>query len=403
MSSASSPLLEGLQQKLHELEAQHLIRQRRIVSTPHAPSMTVDGRTMLAFCSNDYLGLAGDPRIAQALAEGASRYGAGSGASHLISGHSQAHALLEQALADFMSPQLVQGRALYLSSGYMANLAVITALADKQSEIFSEALNHASLIDGARLSRAKISVYPHRDLEALEKLLASSTAHNKLVVTDSVFSMDGDIAPLPELLALCERHGAWLIVDDAHGFGVLGEQGRGALEHFALRSPQIVLIGTLSKAAGVAGAFVAAHETVIEWLVQRARPYIYSTASPPALAHALLASLQIIAGDEGRQRRQRLSARIAQWRQGLELSRWLRLDSSTAIQPVIISDNEETMAVGQALRERGFWVGSVRPPTVPKGTSRLRVTLSAAHSEAQLGELITTMAEVETLTARTES
>ncbi len=401
--SRDAALLDALRVRLDALSQQHLIRQRSQVQSSCGAELTVNGRALLAFCSNDYLGLAGDPRIAQALAEGASRYGAGSGASHLISGHSQAHALLEQALADFMSPQLVQGRALYLSSGYMANLAVITALADKQSEIFSEALNHASLIDGARLSRAKISVYPHRDLEALEKLLASGTAHNKLVVTDSVFSMDGDIAPLPELLALCERHGAWLIVDDAHGFGVLGEQGRGALEHFGLRSPQIVLIGTLSKAAGVAGAFVAAHETVIEWLVQRARPYIYSTASPPALAHALLASLQIIAGDEGRQRRQRLSARIAQWRQGLELSRWLRLDSSTAIQPVIISDNEETMAVGQALRERGFWVGSVRPPTVPKGTSRLRVTLSAAHSEAQLGELITTMAEVETLTARTES
>ncbi len=401
--SRDAALLDALRVRLDALSQQHLIRQRSQVQSSCGAELTVNGRALLAFCSNDYLGLAGDPRIAQALAEGASRYGAGSGASHLISGHSQAHALLEQALADFMSPQLVQGRALYLSSGYMANLAVITALADKQSEIFSEALNHASLIDGARLSRAKISVYPHRDLEALEKLLASGTAHNKLVVTDSVFSMDGDIAPLPELLALCERHGAWLIVDDAHGFGVLGEQGRGALEHFGLRSPQIVLIGTLSKAAGVAGAFVAAHETVIEWLVQRARPYIYSTASPPALAHALLASLQIIAGDEGRQRRQRLAARIAQWRQGLQLSRWQRLDSSTAIQPVIIGDNEETMAVGQALRERGFWVGSVRPPTVPKGTSRLRVTLSAAHSEAQLGELITTMAEVETLTARTES
>ena len=292
-----------------------------------------------------------------------------------------------------------------IAAAFLADpkLGVITALADTQSEIFSEALNHASLIDGARLSRAKISVYPHCDLEALEKLLASSTAHNKLVVTDSVFSMDGNIAPLPELLTLCERHGAWLIVDDAHGFGVLGEQGRGALEHFALRSPQIVLIGTLSKAAGVAGAFVAAHETVIEWLVQRARPYIYSTASPPALAHALLASLQIIAGDEGRQRRQRLAARIAQWRHGLGLSRWQRLDSSTAIQPVIIGDNEETMAAGRVLRERGFWVGSVRPPTVPKGTSRLRVTLSAAHSDAQLSELITSMAEVEALTARTGS
>lgn len=401
--SSKTPLPDALRARLDALSRQHLIRQRSQVQSPCGAKLTVDGRTLLAFCSNDYLGLAADPRIAQALAEGASRYGAGSGASHLISGHSQAHAELEQALADFMSPQLVQGRALYLSSGYMANLAVITALADKASEIFSEELNHASLIDGARLSRAKISVYPHRDLDALAKLLAASSADNKLVVTDSVFSMDGDIAPLPELLALCEQYRAWLIVDDAHGFGVLGEKGRGALEHFSLQSPQIVLIGTLSKAAGVAGAFVAAHETVIEWLVQRARPYIYSTASPPALAHALLASLQIIAGDEGRRRRQALAARIAQWRQGLSPSRWRRLDSSTPIQPVIIGDNQATMAVGQALRERGFWVGSVRPPTVPKDTSRLRVTLSAAHSETQLAGLIAAVADIESTLGRSGS
>ncbi len=401
--SSDNALLSALRARLDDLSQQHLIRRRVPVASPCGAQLVVDGRPLLAFCSNDYLGLAGDPRIAQALAEGASRYGAGSGASHLISGHSHAHALLEEALADFLSPHLVQGRALYLSSGYMANLAVITALADKQSEIFSEALNHASLIDGARLSRATISVYPHRDLDALAQRLAASTADTKLVVTDSVFSMDGDIAPLPDLLALCERQGAWLIVDDAHGFGVLGEQGRGALEQFALRSPQLVLIGTLSKAAGVAGAFVAAHETVIDWLVQRARPYVYSTASPPALAHALLASLTIIAGDEGRQRRRALAARIAQWRQGLRLSHWQPLDSSTAIQPVIIGENEATMAVGQALRERGLWVGSVRPPTVAKGSARLRVTLSAAHTEAQLSELIAAIADVEQLSGRTGS
>ncbi len=393
--SSDTALLDALRARLDVLSQQHLIRQRWQVASPCGPQLTVGGRQLAAFCSNDYLGLAGDQRIAQALAEGASRYGAGSGASHLISGHSRAHALLEEALADFMSPHIEQCRALYLSSGYMANLAVITALADKATEIFSEELNHASLIDGARLSRAKISVYPHRDLNSLEKLLSSSTAKSKLVITDSVFSMDGDIAPLPELLALCERYRAWLIVDDAHGFGVMGEHGRGALEHFVMRSPQIVLIGTLSKAAGVAGAFVAAHETVIEWLVQRARPYIYSTASPPALAHALLASLTIIASDEGRQRRQTLVARIAQWQQNVKLSRWQSLHSSTAIQPVIIGDNGETMAIGQALRDLGFWVGSVRPPTVPQGTSRLRVTLSAAHTEAQLDALMSAIADIE--------
>lgn len=390
-----SPLLAGLKQQLAGLDAQQLRRKRWAVESACASELSVDGQRLLAFCSNDYLGLAADARIAQALCDGAMRYGAGSGASHLISGHSVVHSQLESALADFLAPQLVQGRALYLSSGYMANLAVITALADKQSEIFSEALNHASLIDGARLSRAKISIYPHRDLQALATQLSSSTAARKLVVTDSVFSMDGDLAPLPELLALCEQHQAWLIVDDAHGFGVLGEQGRGALEYFSLRSPQLVYVGTLSKAAGVAGAFVAAHETVIEWLVQRARPYVYSTASPPALAHALLTSLAIIAGEEGRQRRQALAQRIAQWQSGLTLKRWQQLASNTAIQPVVIGENAATMSAGQALRARGFWVGSVRPPTVPAGTSRLRITLSAAHTESQVAQLIAALTAIE--------
>ena len=395
MSSASSPLLEGLQQKLHELDTQHLIRQRRIVSTPHAPSMTVDGRPMVAFCSNDYLGLAADPRVIEALQQGAAIYGAGSGASHLISGHSAAHAALEDKLAEFLSPFVPGGRALYFSTGYMANLALISALAGKDAEIFSEALNHASLIDGARLARAKLSVYPHRDLQALDDQLTQSRAKDKLVITDAVFSMDGDIAPLTELLALCERHGAWLLVDDAHGFGVLGDQGRGVLEHLALSSPQLIYMGTLGKAAGVAGAFVAAHETVIEWLVQRARGYIYTTASPPAVAHALLTSIDIIRSDEGRQRRTHLKHLIARLRERLMLKRWQLLPSETAIQPVIIADNAATIATGQALMAQGFWVGAIRPPTVPAGTARLRITLSAAHSETQVDQLATTLLSIE--------
>ncbi|MFM7482642.1 MAG: 8-amino-7-oxononanoate synthase, partial [Burkholderiaceae bacterium] len=306
MAFASSPLLDGLQHKLLELERQHLIRQRRIVSTPHAPSMTVDGRSLLAFCSNYYLGLAADPRVVEALQQGAAIYGAGSGASHLISGHSQAHAALEEKLAEFLSPFVPSARALYFSTGYMANLALISALADKDAEIFSEALNHASLIDGARLARAKLSVFPHRDLQTLDQQLSQSNAKDKLVITDSVFSMEGDIAPLRELLALCERHSAWLVINDAHGFGVLGKDGCGVLEHLALSSPQLIYMGTLGKAAGVAGAFVAAHETVIDWLIQRARAYIYTTASPPAVAHALLTSIDIIGSDEGRQRRAHL-------------------------------------------------------------------------------------------------
>ena len=395
MSSASSPLLEGLQQKLHELDAQHLIRQRRIVSTPHAPSMTVDGRTMLAFCSNDYLGLAADPRIIEALQQGAAIYGAGSGASHLISGHSAAHAALEDKLAQFLSPFVPSVRALYFSTGYMANLALISALAGKDAEIFSEALNHASLIDGARLARAKLSVYPHRDLQALDEQLTQSRAKDKLVITDAVFSMDGDIAPLRELLALCERHGAWLLVDDAHGFGVIGDDGRGVLEHLALSSPQLIYMGTLGKAAGVAGAFVAAHETVIEWLVQRARGYIYTTASPPAVAYALLTSIDIIGSEEGRQRRAHLKHLITRLRERLNLKRWQLLPSDTAIQPVIIADNAATIATGQALMAQGFWVGAIRPPTVPAGTARLRITLSAAHSTEQVDQLAAALLSIE--------
>jgi len=385
--TSDASMLAVLKNQLDSLKQQQLWRRRWNTETPSAPRMQVEGRELIAFCSNDYLGLAADPLLIEALREGTSMYGAGSGASHLISGHSRVHEKLENALADFFSPHIMSGRALYLSSGYMANLAVITALADAHSEVFSEALNHASLIDAARLSRAKITIYPHRDLTALGTMLAASTAERKLIVTDGVFSMDGDIAPLKEILQLCELHDAWLIVDDAHGFGVLGKQGRGLVEHFSLRSERLILIGTLSKAAGVAGAFVTAHETIIEWLIQRARPYIYSTASPPALAHALLTSLKIIASEEGTRRRAVLNERIAQWKSAVNLNHWQMLDSETPIQPVLIGDNARTMAAAHQLREQGFWVGSVRPPTVPLGTARLRVTLSAAHTLDQVAQL----------------
>jgi 8-amino-7-oxononanoate synthase len=261
--------------------------------------------------------------------------------------------------------------------------------------IFSEALNHASLIDGARLARAGVTVYPHGDVAALEEKLAASEAPVKIVVTDSVFSMDGDLAPLPALLALCERHGAWLVVDDAHGFGVLGQNGRGALEHFGLRSPHLVYIGTLGKAAGVGGAFIAAHEDVIELMIQRARPYIYTTAAAPALAHALLASVDVIEGDEGKQRRAGLRARIAQLDAGLRLERWQRPASTTAIQPIIIGANDEAMAVAARLHEQGLWVPAIRPPTVAVGTARLRVTLSAAHTEQDVAQLMSALNQLE--------
>jgi 8-amino-7-oxononanoate synthase len=389
-------LIAGVNRQLDTLAAQSLTRRRRTADSPCAPRQVVDGRSMLAFCSNDYLGLASHPRVVAALREGAELYGAGSGASHLVSGHSRAHALLEERLAAFEAPHLVDAKALYFCTGYMANLAVLTALgSDPDAMIFSEALNHASLIDGARLARAGVTVYPHGDVTALEAKLAASNATSKIVVTDSVFSMDGDLAPLPALLALCERYGAWLVVDDAHGFGVLGANGRGALEHFDLRSPNLVYVGTLGKAAGVGGAFIAAHASVIELMIQRARPYIYTTAAAPALAHALLASLDIIEGEEGLQRRAHLCKLIALLDAELKLTRWQRPPSHTAIQPIIIGSNDEALQVARRLHEQGLWVPAIRPPTVAPGTSRLRVTLCAAHTEEDVAQLATVLNELE--------
>jgi 8-amino-7-oxononanoate synthase len=389
-------LIAALDRELQSLEERSLRRRRRIADTPCAPHVQVDGRQMLAFCSNDYLGLAAHPEVVEALREGAARYGVGSGGSHLISGHSLAHGRLEERLAAFVAPHLESPRALYFSSGYMANLAVLSALAGRDAEIFSETLNHASLIDGTRLSRAALQIYPHGDIDALAGMLAASTAATKIVVTDSVFSMDGNLAPLPALLALCEQHEAWLIVDDAHGFGVLGAHGRGALEHFALRSPYLIYIGTLSKAAGVGGAFVAAHASVIEWLLQRARPYIYTTAAPPALAHALLTSLDLIEGAEGATRRMRLHRLIAQFTAGLTLQRWQLSASDTAIQPLIIGRNDEALEVAAVLYAQGLWVPAIRPPTVPLNTARLRITLSAAHTEGDVARLAVTLNQLET-------
>lgn len=384
-------LIDALQDRIASLDVQGLRRRRRTTHSACAPQLVVDGQRVLSFNSNDYLGLAADARIATALQEGVRLYGAGSGASHLVSGHTQAHEALEERLADFMAPHLVQADALYLSTGYMANLAVLTALASAtpgEAEIFSDALNHASIIDGARLSRARVTVYPHNDVAALAQALAASDAATRIVVTDSVFSMDGDIAPLPQLLALAQRHGAWLVVDDAHGFGVLGEHGRGALEHFSLKSPELVCMGALGKAAGVSGAFVAAHATVIDWLVQRARPYIYTTAAAPALAHALLTSLAVIDSREGQQRRAQLDLLQHQLSELPLRAGWRQLPSNTPIQPLVIGDNAATLAVAQALFSSGIWVSAIRAPTVPVGAARLRFTLSATHTQEDVGRLL---------------
>jgi 8-amino-7-oxononanoate synthase len=387
-------LLNDLQARLDELQAQHLRRTRRVVEGPCQSQLRVRqaaggaAQPMLAFCSNDYLGLAAHPAVVAALVQGARELGAGSGASALINGHNLAHQRLEQRFAALQAAHIPSCAALLFGTGYLANLAVIAALADRQTEIFSERLNHASLIDGVRLSGARCQIYAHADLAALENLLRASQAARKMIVTDAVFSMDGELAPLPGLLALAQAHGAWLLVDDAHGFGVLGERGRGSLAHHGLRSEHLVYVGTMGKALGVAGALVAAHDTVIEWLVQRARPYVFSTAPPPALAMALEAALDIVTGAHGDALRARLGQHIARFRGGLEVSPWRLLPSITPIQPIVIGDNERVMAVALALQEQGLWVAGIRPPTVPAGTARLRVTLTAGHEAAQIDRLL---------------
>ncbi len=393
-------LLDHLQAKLDDLRAQSLTRFTRVAETGTAPRQIVRGadglaRELLMFCSNDYLGLAAHPEIAQALAEGAQIYGGGSGASPLVSGHSRAHHEVESQLADWFSPWIPNAKAIGFCTGYMANLAVVATLGDAQAEIFSETLNHASLIDGTRLAKATVTRYAHVDLEDLRARLAASTARIKLIVTDAVFSMDGDIAPLPGLLALAEAFDAWLIVDDAHGFGVLGASGAGAVEHFGLRSERLIVMGTLGKSAGLAGAFVVAHATITDYLLQAARNYIFSTASPPAVEHALLTSFALIRGPQGQQRREQLTALQARLRQGMTalLDRhpalpWRLAPSSTPIQPLIIGGNAEVMALAAALEQKGLRVPGIRPPTVPKGEARLRITLCATHTNDDVDRLL---------------
>jgi len=373
--------------ELADREVRGLRRVRRLLETPQRARVTVDGRDYLAFCSNDYLGLAADPRIAAAAQEGIARYGVGGGASHLILGHSAAHHELEAALARFTG----QPQALLFSSGYMANMGVISALAGRGDAVFADRLNHASLNDAVLVSRAAFKRYAHGDLDALERLLKTVPARRRLIVTDAVFSMDGDIAPVAALLELCERHDAYLFLDDAHGFGVLGAGGRGTLAHFGIASDRIIYMATLGKAAGVAGAFVAGGTALIETLIQSARTYIYTTATPPLLAHALLASLRIIADEAWR--RVRLRELIAQLRQGLAGSPWQLLPSATPIQPLLVGGNDEALALSARLAAAGILVPAIRPPTVPQGTARLRISLSADHIAEDVARLLAALAQ----------
>ncbi len=373
--------------ELADRDVRGLRRVRRLLASPQRARVTVDGHDYVAFCSNDYLGLAADPRLAAAAREGIDRYGVGGGASHLILGHGTAHHELEEALAQFVRLP----RALLFSTGYMANMGVVSALTGRGDAVFADKLNHASLNDAALVSRAAFKRYAHNDLDALARLLATTTARRRLVVTDAVFSMDGDIAPVAALLELCERHDAYLFIDDAHGFGVLGEAGRGTLEHFGITSDRIIYMATLGKAAGVAGAFVAGDETLIETLIQNARTYIYTTATPPLLAHALLASLQIIAQEEWR--RERLRALIAQLRDGLAVSPWQLMPSETPIQPLLVGGNDAALALSARLTATGLLVPAIRPPTVPQGTARLRISLSADHEAADVARLVAALVQ----------
>jgi 8-amino-7-oxononanoate synthase len=374
--------LERLSAQLEELRRAGLMRSRLTLESAQGPRIRIDGREHLAFCSNDYLGLAADARIVAAVVKAVQRYGVGSGASHLVTGHSVAHDRLETALAEFVRTP----RALLFSTGYLANIGVVTALAGREDAVFSDALNHASLIDGIRLSRAQVVRFAHCDVNALGRALEQSEARSRFVVTEGVFSMDGDIAPLPAILELCERYEAWLLVDDAHGFGVLGAEGRGVLEHFGIASPRIIYVGTLGKAAGVSGAFVAGAATVVETVLQRARSYIYTTASPPFLAAAVEASLTIIR--EEAWRRRKLSGLIDTLKRGLRESDLRLASSNTPIQPLIIGGNAEAVSASRFLRERGIIVTAIRPPTVPDGTARLRISLSSAHSEVDVEDLV---------------
>jgi 8-amino-7-oxononanoate synthase len=372
-----------LQAQLNLRREEHLYRTRLNVASGCSSTLSVEGRSLINFCSNDYLGLASHPDISLALKQAADLYGTGSGASHLVSGHSVVHQKLEEQLAEYTG----RPRALLFSTGYMANMGAINALVGRRDLVLQDQLNHASLLDGGRLSQADFKRYKHVDMASLEQRLEQSSAERKLVVSDGVFSMDGNLAPLSEISTLAEKHSAWLMVDDAHGVGVLGPQGGGLVEQLGMNLKQVpVLVGTLGKSFGTFGAFVAGSEALIETLIQFSRSYIYTTALPPAVAAATLASLKIVRQESWR--RDKLVQLVTRFRRGAEQIGLQLGASNTPIQPVLINNDAKVMQVGQSLRDAGFLVGAIRPPTVPVGTGRLRITFSADHSEEQVDQLV---------------
>lgn len=384
-----------LAEQLQERRQQQLYRQRRELKSAQGPVVELNRQRCVNFCSNDYLGLAAHPKLVQAMQNAAAEFGVGSGASHLVCGHSRIHHQLEEALAE----QCGRPRALLFSTGYMANLAVIQTLVGKGDAVLEDKLNHASLIDAGLASGARFQRFVHNDMASLEtRLHAQSAAANRLIVADGVFSMDGDLAPLPAAAALARQYDAWLMIDDAHGFGVLGENGGGCVEHFGLDIDEVpVLMATFGKALGGFGAFVAGSDDLIETLIQHARSYIYTTALPPAVAAANLAALGLLEREAWR--RQHLQQLVRRFRQSAEAllsvcPRVQLMPSMTAIQPLLVGDSGRALALSEALQQRGYLVGAIRPPTVPAGTARLRITLSAAHSEEQVDGLLVALAEV---------
>jgi 8-amino-7-oxononanoate synthase len=382
-------MLAALQAELDKRKVDGLMRQRRLLDSPQAEHIVANSQPFLSFCSNDYLGLANHPKLIATMQEAAGLSGVGSGASNLITGHHRYHDSLEKKLASFVA----MPAALLFSTGYMANIGVLGALAGRGDAIFADKLNHACLNDGGYYSLADFKRFAHNDVHALEALLKVSTAKHKLIAVDAVFSMDGDIAPLAEYLDLCERYDAYLYVDDAHGFGVLGAHGQGTLNHLGLKSPRLIMMATLGKAAGVAGAFVAGEQVVVDYLIQKANSYVYSTPAPPALSATLIASVDLIA--QGDHLRSHLQTLIATLKQHLYVKRWSLMPSVTAVQPLLVGNNYEALALSEHLQAQGILVPAIRQPTVPVNTSRLRISLSAAHSVDDVMKLAEAMNQAE--------
>lgn len=387
-------MLKSLQKELEQRQVDGLLRQRRLLDSPQAEHIVANNKPYLSFCSNDYLGLANHPSLIAAMQQAAGNAGVGSGASGLVTGHHRYHDDLEKQLARFVNLPA----ALLFSTGYMANIGTLGALAGRGDAIFADKLNHACLNDGSYYSLAEFNRFAHNDVAALESLLKVSTAKHKLIAVDAVFSMDGDIAPIPDYLALCEKYDAYLYVDDAHGFGVLGEQGKGSLNYFHLtknmpKSPRIIMMATLGKAAGVAGSFVAGEQVVIDYLIQKAKSYVYSTPAPPALSATLAASVKLI--EQGDDLRANLNSLIAYLKDNLKLKKWQLMASDTPIQPLVVGGNKEALALSEYLQTLGILVPAIRPPTVPVGTARLRISLSAAHTLEDVKKLVEAIHQAE--------